>query len=107
MSDKQSSLALRLPQAPLPTLDGIDIRTLDVRPFIKFEPNTEGGYWQVCGGFTRRYHQIGLSVGVIHIPGGRAHVHVLRFADGKFDTFHAMDLFPYRPEPLDLQLDDL
>lgn len=60
---------------------------------VRFEAITNGQQWRV-GGVGVRSGQTGRAVGIIALKHSAGYEVVLRFADGKHDTFSPMTLFP-------------
>jgi len=71
--------------------DAAKLRTEILRRFVFVTPAS--GRWRV-GGVGRRANEIGEEVAIVGLKHASSHEVVLRFPDGKLDSFSPIDLFP-------------
>ncbi|HGN3115186.1 TPA: hypothetical protein ACKRQV_001270 [Pseudomonas aeruginosa] len=76
---------------------------LDLAKLIRVSPSPFHTQWEVAGGSGKWLRRIGRHVGSIEIANSRAHGILLQFADGGVQSFHPLDLFPWRGDQIDFE----
>ncbi|WP_415907033.1 hypothetical protein [Oleiharenicola sp. Vm1] len=84
------------PSSTQPNKDAAKLRAEILRRFVFVTPAS--GRWRV-GGVGRRANEIGEEVAIVGLKHASSHEVVLRFPDGKLDSFSPIDLFPASASP--------
>lgn len=74
-------------------LPGLDAGKIDISRLVKYEPMPNGGVVRVLG-VGRRSSEIGQCIGIISLKHASGYEVVVRFDDGKIETFSPMGLAP-------------
>ena len=81
-------------QIDLLPLEEIKPTPENIARLVHYEVFNTGQRWQVAGFGGRRSGQIGVAIGTLALKHAGGYEVVLRFPDGKIDTFAPMSLFP-------------